>query len=169
MILERLPDYLDEWQLVSERQYVPDIIKEVCVAHKMFGEYYDKFSDLFYSTNARTVADDLFEFCRKYLRYKEEPVKTQTTAIPTGIIERGYITGVGVDCKHYALFSAGVVASLNRLYNCGYVSRFLFVGYDQAKEPYHVFVSIEEPDCDIWIDPTPGSGCTPSLVIQKPV
>lgn len=167
LVLSRLPPYLDEWELIKSTQYVPDIIQEVCKAHKLFGSYYDCFSDLFYSTDPGTVGDELYEFCRQYLSYKEEPVKAQTSALPTGIIERGYVTGEGVDCKHYSLFTAGVIGSLNRLYNCCFAARFMFVGYGRATEPYHVFVCVRDSDEDIWIDPTPGSGSTPTLVVEK--
>jgi len=169
MVISRLPAYQDEWEVIAETQYVPDIIREVCAAHKMFGAYYDRFSDLFYNCDPHVVADDLYDFCKKYLTYKEEPVKRQTSALPTGILHRGYVTGEGVDCKHYALFCAGVISSLNRLYNCCFDAEFLFVAYGKASEPYHVFVRLKGEDCDIWIDPTPGSGGTPSLVIEKAV
>jgi len=169
MILARLPAYKDEWVLVTDKQYVPDIIKEVCKAHKEFALFYDQFSDLFYSPDPETIADNIYNFCSSYLRYKEEPVKNQTSALPTGIIHRGYVTGQGVDCKHYALFSAGVISSINRLYGCCLVANFLFVGYGKAKEPYHVFVSLEGDENDIWIDPTPGSGGQPTLVVSKKV
>lgn len=169
MILARLPPYRDEWELIVNRQYVPHIIKEVCQAHKDFEWCYDRFSDLFYHRDPMRVADDLYEFCKTFLMYKEESEITQTSSLPTGIIERGYVTGPGVDCKHYALFSAGVIGSLNRMYNCSYDAVFMFVGYGEADEPYHVFVSLKCDELDIWIDPTPGSGGTPSIVQEKPV
>lgn len=169
MILARLPSYRDEWELVTSRQYVPDIINEVCQAHRLFGWCYDRFADLFLNTDPLKVADNLYDFCHRYLVYKEESVKVQTSSIPTGIIERGYVTGQGVDCKHYALFCAGVISSLNRLYNCCFEAAFMFVGYDGATEPYHVFVKVKDADFDIWLDPTPGSGGTPSIVQEKRV
>lgn len=169
MVLDRLPPYRDEWELIKETQYVPDIIQEVCAAHRMFSGYYDCFSDLFYKPDPARVADSLYDFCKKYLVYREEPVKLQTSAIPAGIIERGYITGQGVDCKHYSLFCAGVIGSLNRLYGRCCDADFYFVGYDGATEPYHVYVCVRDEEKDIWVDPTPGSGGTPSLIIQKPV
>ena len=169
MILARLPPYRDEWELLKSHQYVPDIIKEVTAAHRLFANYYDRFSDLFFNRSALQVADDLYDFCKKYLRYNEESEGMQTSALPTGIIERGYITGPGVDCKHYALFCAGVIGSLNRLYNCCFDAVFYFVGYGKASEPYHVFVCMKDKEADIWIDPTPGSGGTPSIVQAKPV
>lgn len=166
MILLRLPPYLDEWELVKEVQYVPDIIKEVCAAHELFAPHYDRFSGLFYDTDPAVVADSLHDFCKRYIRYQEESVKTQTSAIPAGILSRGF-----GDCKHYSLFCAGVIGSLNRLYGCCFVSAFYFAGYRRAKEPYHVFVSVvdSERGNEIWLDPTPGSGGTPTLIVAKPV
>lgn len=164
MILARLPPYQDEWQLVKSEQFVPDIIREICTAHRMYGGYYDKFSDLFYSADPGTVADRLYSFCKSYIEYQEESVDHQTSAIPTGILYRGR-----GDCKHYALFTAGVIASLNRLYGCCFEAYFYFVGYRRAKEPYHVYVSVIDAETEIWVDPTPGSGGTPTLKVQKPV
>lgn len=164
MILARLPPYNDEWELIKKTQYVPDIIGEVCTAHFLFAGYYDLFSDLFYDPNPSVVSENLYSFCKRYILYREESVKRQTSALPTGIIHRGF-----GDCKHYAIFNAGVIGSLNRLYDCCFVSRFCFVGYGKAKEPYHVFVSILDEDTNIWIDPTPGSGGTPTLIVEKKV
>ena len=163
-ILSALPPYRDEWDLIKENQYVPDIIKEVCEAHKLYGRYYDLFSHYFYQPTPWKIAVGLYEFCESYIRYKEEPKEDQTSALPTGIIIRGY-----GDCKHYSLFCAGVIGSLNRLYGCCLDANFCFVGYGQAVEPYHVFISVEDIEGPIWLDPTPGSGGTPSVCILKPV
>lgn len=168
MIMLRLPPSLGEYRLIKQHQYVKDIVTEVRTAHRMFGSFYDQFSDLFYNRNAGIVTDDLYNFCHKYLRYKEEPKEWQSALMPQGIIEQGY-RGEGVDCKHYSLFSAGVLGSLNRMYGCCFVGKFLFVGYGGAKEPYHVYVSVLDSDTEIWLDPTPGSGSTPTLIIEKPL
>lgn len=165
LIISRLPKYRDEWELIKRRQYVPDIITEVCTAHRLFAPYYDEFSYLFFSGDPDTVCEDLHRFCKNFIRYKEEPITTQTSALPTGIL----LNGVG-DCKHYALFNAGVIASLNRLYGCCFEGNFVFAGYRGASEPHHVFVSVADFEgAEIWLDPTPGSGSTPSLIIEKPL
>lgn len=163
-ILQMLPLYQDDWTLVTPEQFVPDIIKEICKAHSLYGDYYDRFSYLFYSANPATVADRLYSFCKNYIGYREESKDRQTSALPTGILHRGY-----GDCKHYALFCAGVIGSLNRLYGCCFEAFFLFVGYGKAKEPYHVYVSVLDGDWEVWLDPTPGSGGTPSLIVSKSV
>ena len=165
IILAHLPAYRDEWQLITQRQYVPDIIAEVSEAHRLYGAYYDQFSYLFYNTDPDAVCNALHTFCKRYIRYKEEPIEVQTSALPTGIL----VHGEG-DCKHYSLFNAGVLASLNRLYGCCFEAYFYFAGYRRAKEPHHVYVAVRDSeDTEIWLDPTPGSGGMPTLLIEKPV
>ncbi len=163
LILSHLPPYRDQWELIKKRQYVPDIITEVCTAHALFAPYYDQFSYLFYTNDPDELCEALHRFCRNYIRYAEESIETQTSALPTGILT----TGVG-DCKHFSLFNAGVISSLNRLYGCRFEAAFVFAGYRGAGEPHHVFVAVmESEDSEIWLDPTPGGGGTPTLIIEK--
>lgn len=162
-ILTRLPPYEDRWEVIVDTQYVHDIMEEIVIAQKMFAGYYDRFSSLFYYKKPSQVADALYTFLKQNIDYREETVDSQTSALPTGILTRGY-----GDCKHYALFSAGVLASLNRLYGCGYKWWFYFAGYNGGKEPYHVFVAVQDGEEEIWIDPTPGAGdFQPTLLIKR--
>lgn len=164
-ILSHLPGYRDQWELITENQYVPDIIREVCTAHRLYGTYYDQFAYMFYTTDPGVLTETLYRFCKNNIDYREETVEYQTSALPTGILIRGY-----GDCKHFALFNAGVIASLNRLYGCGFDAAFYFAGYKKATEPYHVYVAVRDgSDSEIWLDPTPGSGGMPTLLIEKPV
>lgn len=163
-ILELLPVYRDQWEVVKQRQYVKDIIREMLTAQRLFAPYYDCFSYLFYTPDTDKLARVLFNFCRDNIEYQEETEADQTSAIPAGILKRGY-----GDCKHYALFCAGVLGSLNRLYGCGLKWCFCFAAYNGSDEPYHVFVSLNDGQEDIWIDPTPGAGADPTLLIQKTV
>lgn len=161
-ILARLPPYYDQWELINPSQYVPDIINEICTVHVLYAPYYDCFSDLFYRKKIDDVAEELHRFCKHFIHYKAEGVRRQTSAIPTGIIYRAQ-----GDCKHFSLFIAGVIDSLNRLYGCDFDWCYYFAGYDGADEPYHVYVSAVDKDEEIWIDPTPGSGGEPSVLIPK--
>ena len=159
-ILDRLPPYKDQWVLIKEEQYVPDIKKEIAAAHRLYADHYDLFSDLFYTTNPDQIANWLWLFCKQNIEYREETKEAQTSGIPAGILSRG----IG-DCKHYALFTAGVISSLNRCYNCCFEACYYFAAYRRdADEPYHVFVSLVDSNEEIWIDPTPGSGGTPTLI-----
>lgn len=162
-ILSRLPPYEDQWQVIRDKQYVPDIINEILVSHRLFAPYYDQFSTLFSHRGAADLSEKLFSFCKQNIQYREETDERQTTALPTGVLIRGY-----GDCKHYALFSAGVIASLNRLKDYKYKWWYYFAGYRGAKEPHHVFVAIDDGDEEIWIDPTPGAGMEkPTLLVKR--
>jgi hypothetical protein len=161
-ILGLLPPDQDKWILVKEKQYVNDIMKDICTAHKLYGHYYDAFSYLFYDSDVDEIGEKLYRFCKNNIQYSEESVHSQTTAIPTGILNRGY-----GDCKHYALFVSGVLASLNRMYGMGIKWYYCFAGYGEAKEPYHVFVALDLGNEELWIDPTPGAGGEPSVLIRK--
>jgi hypothetical protein len=162
-ILRRLPPYEDRWEVIVDQQHVKDIIREIIEAHRIFAPYYDRFSSLFLCESPSQVAEALYTFEKQNIRYREEGVEAQTSALPTGFLTRGY-----GDCKHYALFNAGVLASLNRLYKCGFDWCFYFAAYDGGDEPYHVFVAVRDGPEEIWIDPTPGAGdYLPTLLIKR--
>lgn len=165
-LLKRLPAYEDRWQTIRDKQYVPDIINEILTSHRIFGSYYDKFSSLFLCDKPACISEKLYSFCKQNIAYREEGVGAQTTALPTGFLTRGY-----GDCKHYALFNAGVLASLNRMYGTNFKWCFYFDGYRDADEPFHVYVAIEDPDTgeEIWIDPTPGAGSELPTIHEKRV
>jgi len=161
-ILSRLPKYRDEWELITPHQYIPDIMAEIIRAHGLYRGHYDLFSGLFYTENAGLLCDELYAFCKRDIAYVEETVDSQTSALPAGILSRGF-----GDCKHYALFNAGVIDSLNRMYGCNFDWSYQFAGYGDAEEPYHVFVCVRDCGTDLWLDPTPGTGGEPSVLIER--
>lgn len=162
-ILFQLPDYKDEWVVLKNKQYVPDIIDEVLSAHRRYQGYYDRFSYMFADGTVSQIADSIYTFCSNNIVYAEESDKAQTTALPTGILIRG--TG---DCKHYAMMAGGIVDSLNRLYDADIPWCYCFAGYNGSREPFHVFVEVYDRYGPIWIDPTPGAeNETPTLLIRK--
>lgn len=167
-VLSLLPEYRDQWQLVVKDQDVDDIIQEIKRCQKTFAPYYDRISKLFLRDSVAGIADELYDFCVQNITYREETVKMQSSAIPTGVL----IRGMG-DCKHYALFCGGVLASLNRLYGLGINWWYYFAGYKKGdQEPYHVFIGLYDPQAreEIWIDPTPGSATkVPTLLIKEKV
>lgn len=162
-VLSLLPPYRDEWQVVRNSQYVPDIIDEILYCQRLFADHYDRISFLFLDETVPGIADRLWNFCKRNISYKEETDKRQTTRIPGGIIKDGY-----GDCKAYAQICGGVLGSLNRVYGLGLKWCFYFAGYKGADEPHHVFVSVDNGDEEIWIDPTPGAADDmPTLLIKK--
>ncbi len=162
-ILDKLPPYEDRWQVIRETQYVPDIINEIMTSHRLFAPFYDRFSSLFMTATAADLSEKLYSFCKKNIEYREESQEKQTTALPTGMLIRGY-----GDCKHYATFCAGVISSLNRVYDCGFEWCYYFAGYRGATEPHHVFAMIVDGGEEVWIDPTPGAGLEePTLLVKR--
>jgi hypothetical protein len=163
-ILYKLPAYRDEWVLVTEDQYVPDIIREMMEMHRECRGLYDAFAYKFCTSNVDKLANKLYRFCKENIKYHVETDKRQTVAIPQGILTREY-----GDCKHYALMNAGIIDSLNRTYGYNFDWCYYFAGYDGATEPYHVFVGVYDYDAgeEVWIDPTPGSGGNPTVLVGK--
>lgn len=152
-LIGALPPYKDEWVVIHPNQQVHDIIREVLDAHKEFAPYYDDIALYFDATTLDETCDDLYRFCKKNLRYKEEGEEQQTTALPTGLLKRGYC-----DCKGYAGFCGGVLDALNRLTGRKINWCYRFASYSPFDStPHHVFIVVRDGSEEMWIDPTPNS------------
>lgn len=167
-IIKHLPVYRDKWITVKSKQAVPDIINSIVTSHYQFADHYDKIAHLFAGPTLWDTCNNLFYFCKDNIRYKEESEDSQSTAIPAGILVRGY-----GDCKHYASFVAGCLSALKRqgVINADTDVTFSFASYKKNQTiPYHVFVIAKDKDGEIWIDPTPGAEkMTPVYWINKTV
>lgn len=153
LLLKKLPPFTDTWVTVKENQQVSDIIKQILKAHEQYAWYYDKIALYFDDKTVSKICDRLFDFCKKEIKYNEEPDHNQTTALPTGILTRGH-----GDCKHYASFCGGVLDALKRKAGKDLNWCYRFVSYRPfSPSPHHVFVVVFDGDNEIWIDPTPGS------------
>lgn len=152
-LLNALPPYRDEWELIHPDQKVDDIIAEVLEAHDEFAPYYDKLALFFEGSDPAEIAENLFQFLQSNISYVEETEDDQTTALPAGILTRGH-----GDCKHYSGFSGGILDALNRR---GRRIRwaYRFASYDPTDAtPHHVFIIVyDKQGREIWVDPTPGS------------
>jgi len=152
-LLAALPAYRDEWLLIHPDQTVKDIIIEVLNAHDEFAPYYDKLALYFNTGDTEEVCVNLFDFCKENIKYKEETEEEQTSALPAGVITRGY-----GDCKHYAGFCGGVLDALNRNEGRKIKWCYRFASYSLLDAtPHHVFIVVDDNGREIWIDPTPGS------------
>lgn len=152
-LLKRLPPYRDEWIVINKSQSVPDIIREVCDAHRSFTGLYDRIWMYFDEPTTEEICNKLVRFCKANIHYREESDKSQTTAIPQGLLTRGY-----GDCKHYASFCGGVLGAINRATGKHINWHYRFASYRLTRRtPYHVFVVVQKDGEEIWLDPTPGS------------
>lgn len=158
-VLQRLPADRGEWVKIKDRQQVKDIIADIVASHQAFTGYYDKIGMLFYADTIEGICDKLYNFCKKNIHYREESEVSQTTAIPAGILNRGY-----GDCKHYASFIGGCLDAISRETGEKIDWHYCFASYlVNQKIPYHVFVVVETEDGPVWVDPTPGA------TLQEPV
>lgn len=134
-----LPPYMGNAATVVDDHNVFDIVSEVTRAQKFFASDYDGIAKKFWKGNAIATYRNLFDFCKREFVYRIESEKLQTTRSPAAIVETAKT--VGVDCKHYSLWIAGVLASLKGMgYDVGEVY-LRFVSYDiDDKLPGHVFV-----------------------------
>lgn len=165
-LIGQLPAYQDRWVTVMQKQEVKNIMRSIFESHEQFKKYYDKIAGFFYAGSIESISDILFSFCKDNIRYVEESEEWQSTALPTGILVRGY-----GDCKHYASFIAGCIDALNRM-GCKINWWYCFASYKiEQRTPYHVFVIVEDENGqEIWIDPTPGAEQkTPVWEIRKRV
>jgi hypothetical protein len=163
-ILQQLPPYKDKWITITDRQDVHDIITDMCKSHQHFASYYDRFAMDFWTGDIDTTCDNIYWFLKNNISYREEKELDQTTALPTGILTRGY-----GDCKHYASFAGGVLDSIARQTGIPIHWKYCFASYEQSQRiPYHVFVVVDTDSGPVWIDPTPGaSESMPVWVINK--
>ena len=153
ILLDRLPDYQGKTDLITYRQQTYDIIHEVLKMHKNTAQHYDNIAPYFLKRTPEQTANYLFLYCRKYLPYKEENIKTQTVKEPQAILHERI--KYGNDCKHYASFIVGVGDALKRM---GYPADFFyrFASYEKEnKRPSHVFAVCRAGNKEYWIDPVP--------------
>lgn len=160
-LLEKLPPYQDQWILIKENQEVKDIKKRIEVAHKKYAEYYDCIALYFDADTIEEICNNICKFIQKNIEYREEPNEKQTTSLVTGILYRGY-----GDCKHYALFAAGILNAIERLTGKKIDWVYRFASYNINPTPHHVFVVVFDKGDEIWIDPVPGSDKLTPLWMQ---
>lgn len=142
-LMGRLGPFRNQNRVIVEDQSTGDIIDAIVKAHKKYSPDYSKISSFFNGYSKRDTAKKIYNFLRKNVVYRIEPGSAQSVKSPAAILATGH-----GDCKHYSLFSGGV------LQNLGIPFAYRFVSYKNDKIPQHVFVVIDPgTEKEIWIDP----------------
>jgi hypothetical protein len=151
-MLGRLSPYRGNVQTATNRQGTNDIIKEIEKCHNEYAGEYDKIADQFSKGDAAETAATLWRFLKKNVKYSVEPADRQSVKSPAAILASGKYKS-GNDCKHYALFTGGVLDALRRRgKDIDFVYRF--VNYRLLEsDPQHVFIVVKYKGREIWIDP----------------
>ena len=154
-VLNAVPVYEGREEVIVKRQSTNTIINEVLDAHTVFSPDYDLLVKNYSFKKSVPIEDQLFNFLKKNLHYNAEPSDYQSTRSPAGIVELGKEKNIGLDCKHYSGYTAGVLDALNR--QAGYRKwdwYYRFASYDNNPAPGHVFVVVKNKSGgELWIDP----------------
>jgi hypothetical protein len=140
-------------KLLVQDQNVYDIVHHVLIKHKENASDFDKISEMFWTGDVDSTAENVFNFCKKYIPYSIESAKTQTVKTPGAIIDDALNGSADQDCKHMALICCGIIDSLHRKgypISCKY--RF---ASDVKNElyPKHVFCIVPTNGGVLWVDP----------------
>lgn len=144
LLMGLLDPYQGKADKIVEEQTTGDIIEAILKAHREHASDYAKISSFFSGGSKRDVAKKIYNFLRKNVKYRIESSNRQTVTSPASLLALGR-----GDCKHYSLFTAGI------LQNLGIPFAFRFASYKTFdRQPQHVFVVIDpNTDQEIWIDP----------------
>lgn len=150
-LIQLLPESKLKSRSIARRQDVAEIMREVLEAHKHFSSHYDKIAAEFWRGSVRKTVTELFNFCRREMKYTIETDKKQTTRSPAAILKTANTWGV--DCKHYAGFIGGVLDALKRQgRDINWLYRF--VSYSPTDPiPEHVFIVVNIDGSNIFVDP----------------
>lgn len=147
-LMNRLPSPKSGGILIEENQDVDDIINLISYGHKRERDNYDAIADEFWMGNVYDTCEYLWDWCKTNLGYKVQGIDLQSVRTPQRILKEG----LG-DCKHYALFIAGILDALTRQ-GMKIDWFYRFASYDPTdKTPGHVFVVVNDKGRSIWIDP----------------
>jgi hypothetical protein len=144
VVLMLLPPPTGKVEVITRRQTLTDIKKQIFHAHKVCAADYDKIAHVFLGNSDVGTLRDLFSFLKLNVRYKEESEKAQYTKSPAALLESGV-----ADCKMYASFIGGVLDALNRQ-GANFDWYYAFASYPQTE---HVFVIVDVNGKEYWVDP----------------
>lgn len=153
-LLQKLPSFQNKRQVIVHNQAVGDIITGILRTHSMYAKDYDKIADQFAGRNAEAIARKVYDYLKTNTHYKIEPDTQQTLRSPSAILALGANPRVGLDCKSYSLFIAGILSAWQRkgmkINWC-----YRFASYKLLdKLPHHVFICLNpNTDKEIWVDP----------------
>jgi hypothetical protein len=143
-ILGRLTPYQAQERKIVEDQSTGDIISAITKSHEKYKPEYKKIALFFKGSNPKQTGKKLFDFLKTNVRYIIEPGDKQTAKSPAAILAQGH-----GDCKHYSLFTGGVLQQLRIPFAYRFASYKTF-----DPQPGHVFVVINPgTSSEIWIDP----------------
>lgn len=152
-LLNKIKPYRNKRDIIIHDQTTGDIIKGIEYTHNLHRKDYDNIANYFNDDSVVKICRKIYNFLKKNTIYKIESDDAQTLRSPAAILKLGANPKIGLDCKSYALFTAGILDALNRqgkrIKWC-----YRFASYKIfSKLPHHVFVVVNpNTNNEIWID-----------------
>jgi hypothetical protein len=140
----------------EDRQNTDDIRQELLLAHRDFAPDYDLIYSYFDKGDIIETSREIFDFLKINVPYKKENGNYQTIKNPRAILtfNDGSTNLNRVDCKNYASFIGGIIDRIKRHNGGDWDWCYRFASYDERDpEPGHVFVVVETPEGELWVDP----------------
>lgn len=149
-IIDALPSIKNNSELVVEIQGEKDLIREILKSHNEFARDYDRIYRYFLRDTVRDTAKEIYTFLKKNFKYTAEDEGDQTVKTPGRILT----PGEKIDCKHYSLFTGGILDAITRNTSDQIFWTYRFASYNWENIAAHVFVVVwDENGSEIWIDP----------------
>lgn len=153
-LLDKLPPFQNKRQVVVFNQSVGDIMQGILQTHSKYTKEYDILAPRFAARSAEKIARNVYDYLKAHTYYVVESDNRQTLRSPAAILALGANPKVGLDCKSYALFIAGILSAFQRKgMKINWCYRFASYRLTD-KLPHHVFVVLNPgTDNEIFVDP----------------
>ena len=150
ILLQKISPYNANKNLIVSNQTTGDIITGIIEMQQKYCNDYKKLLPYFEADNLEDTANNVFEYLKNNFKYVIESENLQSLRSPSAIISTG--KKIGIDCKQYSLFFAGILSEYIKKYNLKNKLYFRFAGYE-GKPIGHVFVYfLDDNKNEIWCD-----------------
>jgi len=151
VLIGKVSPFIGKREIIVGNQDTTDIIDALIKNHYKYSNEYDKIFRYFDGGNVEETAFNVWQFLKDEFKYTIEPEKMQILRSPAAILASNI---VGIDCKGYATFAAGIMDAYRRNTKKDFEIFYRFASYDPFDNtPQHVFAVVEENGIEYWIDP----------------
>jgi hypothetical protein len=151
VLIGKVSPFLNKREIIENNQDTTDIIDALIKNHYKYASEYDKVYRYFDGGSVDETAFNVWQFLKDDFKYTIEPEKMQILRSPAAILASNM---VGIDCKGYATWAAGVMDSYRRNTGKKFDVYYRFASYDPLdKTPQHVFCVVKINGTELWIDP----------------
>jgi hypothetical protein len=151
ILIGKVSPFLGKKEIVVANQDTLDIIDALIKNHYKYASEYDKIYRYFDGGNVEETMYNVWCFLKDEFKYTIEPEEMQILRSPAALLASNI---VGIDCKGFATFAAGIADSYRRNTGKKFEVYYRFASYDAFDNtPQHVFAVVNENGKEIWIDP----------------